>query len=54
MIVLNSLNDEGAGFGHDTNKVSFFFRDGSERTLSLKSKTSLAIDIVDEITELIK
>ena len=54
MIVLNSLNDEGAGFGHDTNKVSFFFRDGSERTLSLKSKTLLAIDIVDEITELIK
>ena len=26
MIVLNSLNDEGAGFGHDTNKITFSLR----------------------------
>ena len=54
LIVLNSLQDQGAGFGVDTNKATFFFRDGSERSLSLKSKISLAEDIVDSITELLK
>jgi phosphopantothenoylcysteine decarboxylase/phosphopantothenate--cysteine ligase len=53
-IVLNSLKDKGAGFGVNTNKATFFFKDGSEKSLSLKSKTSLAQDIVDTITELIK
>lgn len=54
LIVLNSLNDDGAGFGHDTNKASLFFRNGSEKNFSLKPKTALAADIVDEITELLK
>lgn len=54
LIVLNSLKDKGAGFGHDTNKVTLFFKDGREKSVSLKSKTSLAEDIVDIITELIK
>jgi phosphopantothenoylcysteine decarboxylase/phosphopantothenate--cysteine ligase len=54
MIVLNSLQDEGAGFGHDTNKVSFHFKNGTEKLLQLKSKTLLAKDIIDTITELIK
>lgn len=54
LIILNSLKDEGAGFGHDTNKVSFFYKNGEERSIELKSKTSLAKDIVDTITELIK
>ncbi|HEY0041746.1 MAG TPA: bifunctional phosphopantothenoylcysteine decarboxylase/phosphopantothenate--cysteine ligase CoaBC [Flavisolibacter sp.] len=53
-IVLNSLKDKGAGFGVNTNKATFFFKDGSEKSLSLKTKTSLAQDIVDTITELIK
>jgi phosphopantothenoylcysteine decarboxylase/phosphopantothenate--cysteine ligase len=53
LMILNSLNDEGAGFGYDTNKASLYFKDGSERRLDLKSKTSLAIDIVDIITELL-
>jgi phosphopantothenoylcysteine decarboxylase / phosphopantothenate---cysteine ligase len=54
LVVLNSLRDEGAGFGHNTNKATFYFKDGREKPLELKSKTSLAEDIVDTITELIK
>lgn len=53
MIVLNSLRDEGAGFGHDTNKATFYLKNGSEKTFELKSKTALAKDIVDTITELL-
>jgi phosphopantothenoylcysteine decarboxylase/phosphopantothenate--cysteine ligase len=52
LIVLNSLNDAGAGFGHDTNKVTLFFRDGQQRSIELKSKTGIAKDIVDSIIEL--
>lgn len=52
MIVLNSLQDEGAGFGHDTNKATLFFRNGAEKSFALKSKAALAKDIVDAITEL--
>ncbi|GAA4747716.1 bifunctional phosphopantothenoylcysteine decarboxylase/phosphopantothenate--cysteine ligase CoaBC [Flavisolibacter ginsenosidimutans] len=54
LIVLNSLRDEGAGFGHDTNKATFYFRDGCQKSLSLKSKAALATDLVDTITEMIK
>ena len=51
MIVLNSLRDEGAGFGHDTNKVTFI--DGtSRRELPLASKTEVAERIVDKIEKL--
>lgn len=53
LIVLNSLRDEGAGFGHDTNKVTFYLRNGEEKTFGLKSKNALAKDIVDTITELL-
>jgi phosphopantothenoylcysteine decarboxylase / phosphopantothenate---cysteine ligase len=53
LIVLNSLKDEGAGFGHDTNKATFFFRSGEEKAFGLKSKTALAKDIVDAITTLL-
>jgi len=54
LIILNSLKDEGAGFGHDTNKATFFFKDGREKAVPLKTKISLAKDIVDTITELIQ
>ncbi len=54
IIVLNSLQDEGAAFAHDTNKVTLFFKNGNERSIELKSKTSLAKDIVDSIIELLK
>ena len=54
MIVLNSLQDAGAGFGGDTNKVTFLKKDGTEKTFETKSKTAVAKDIVDAITELLK
>jgi phosphopantothenoylcysteine decarboxylase / phosphopantothenate---cysteine ligase len=52
IIVLNSLNDKGAGFKNDTNKVTLFFKDQTKKTFDLKSKESVAKDIVDAITEL--
>ena len=54
MVVLNSLNDHGAGFGGDTNRVTIFYRDGSEKQFETKTKESVAKDIVDSITELYK
>ena len=48
-IVLNSLRDAGAGFGHDTNKVTVFGKDGSIERLGLASKETLGFDIVDII-----
>jgi phosphopantothenoylcysteine decarboxylase/phosphopantothenate--cysteine ligase len=50
-IVLNSLRDEGAGFGVDTNKVTILGSDGTEKTLGLKSKKAVAADIVSFIIE---
>lgn len=52
MIVLNSMRDSGAGFGHDTNKVTLFFKDGEPVALPLKSKGEVAADIVDNIERL--
>ena len=52
MIVLNSLNDKGAGFGHDTNKVSLFDKSGKEFNFDTNSKTNIAREIVDTIIEL--
>lgn len=52
MIVLNSLADKGAGFGTDTNKVSILTAD-TVTEVSLKSKTEVAGDILDRITELL-
>ena len=46
MIVLNSLNDNGAGFSHDTNKVSIFDKDNNSWDFGLKSKTEVAKDII--------
>ena len=54
LIVLNSLRDKGAGFRYDTNKATLYFKSGEEKALELKSKTALAKDIVDTITELVK
>lgn len=53
MIVLNSLKDEGAGFGHDTNKATFYFKSGEEKSFALQTKTALAKDIVDAIITLL-
>lgn len=48
-IVLNSLNDSGAGFGTDTNKVTIFFADGNKKMYDMKSKAEVAKDIIDAI-----
>jgi len=53
-IVLNSLNDKGAGFNHDTNKVSFIDKSGEIIKFKLKSKNEVAIDIVNKIMKDIK
>ena len=52
LIVLNSLNDDGAGFGVDTNKVTIFGRGGSEQVYERKPKQQVAADIVDQIEKL--
>ncbi|MEP6736487.1 MAG: bifunctional phosphopantothenoylcysteine decarboxylase/phosphopantothenate--cysteine ligase CoaBC [Chryseolinea sp.] len=51
LIVLNSLNDKGAGFGHDTNKITIIDRDQQVRNFDLKDKTAVAKDIVDAVIE---
>ncbi|MET0636806.1 MAG: bifunctional phosphopantothenoylcysteine decarboxylase/phosphopantothenate--cysteine ligase CoaBC [Chitinophagaceae bacterium] len=47
LIVLNSLNDEGAGFGIDTNKVTIFRRGAEELQWPVKPKREVARDLVD-------
>jgi len=49
MIVLNSLQTPGAGFAHDTNKVSVYDKDNNTTHFELKSKTEVAKDLVDLI-----
>lgn len=49
MIVLNSLNDAGAGFSHDTNKITIFQKEGIETHFDTKSKEEVAKDIVETI-----
>ena len=49
LIVLNSLNDEGAGFGKPTNKVTFIDSDFNIESLELKSKEEVATDIINKI-----
>ena len=51
LIVLNSLNDPGAGFGHDTNKITILDRDNNSTEFELKSKEKVAKDIVDAIVK---
>ncbi|MDQ6243314.1 phosphopantothenoylcysteine decarboxylase, partial [Campylobacter jejuni] len=48
-IVLNSLRDEAAGFGVDTNKVTLLCKDGTEMVTELKTKKEIAKDIVSFI-----
>lgn len=51
-IVLNSLADEGAGFAHDTNKVTIIHKSGAVKALPLMSKTAVASEIVNEAIHL--
>lgn len=52
-IVLNSLQDAGAGFGYDTNKISIIHRSGEKKEFELKDKNVVAEDIVNEIVQII-
>ncbi len=49
LIVLNSLNDAGAGFGNSTNKITIFDKKGNEYNFEKKSKREVAKDIVNAI-----
>ncbi len=48
-IVLNSLQDEGAGFGVDTNKITILSKDNKAQEFELKMKSEVARDIVGKI-----
>lgn len=52
-IVLNSLNDAGAGFSVDTNKVTLLGNDGSEKTFPLKPKREVAEDIIENLCSIL-
>lgn len=54
LIILNSLNDEGAGFGVDTNKITAIDRSNNIDNFELKSKPDIAGDIIDKVESLIK
>ena len=53
-IVLNSLRDTGAGFGHDTNKITVIDKDEQSREFALKSKDDVARDLVNLIAATLK
>jgi len=53
LIVLNSLQDKGAGFKGNTNKVTIFNKKGEMKKYPLKSKTKVAKDIVNHIVTLV-
>ncbi len=52
-IVLNSLNDKGAGFGYDTNKVSIIDENG-KTDYPLRTKSEVAKDIIDRLAVLLR
>ena len=53
MIVLNDAREAGAGFGVDTNRVTFLMRDGSEEILPLMPKSEVADAILDRVERMI-
>jgi phosphopantothenoylcysteine decarboxylase/phosphopantothenate--cysteine ligase len=54
LIVLNSLNDTGAGFDTDTNKITLIDKNNQVTSYGLKPKTAAARDIADKITSLLE
>ncbi len=54
MIVLNSLRDEGAGFGHETNQITIIDRNNNIDKFELKTKSEVASDILQKIITLIQ
>ena len=53
MLILNSLRDEGAGFGYDTNQITIVAQSGNVIKFDLKSKIEVAVDIVNHIEQII-
>ncbi len=53
-IVLNSMQDQGAGFAGDSNKVTIIDRNGRETAFDLKPKTAVAQDICARIIQLVE
>ncbi|MNE52912.1 Coenzyme A biosynthesis bifunctional protein CoaBC [compost metagenome] len=51
LIVLNSLQDEGAGFGKPTNKITFIDKDFNIEPMELKSKEDVAEDILNKVIQ---
>ncbi|MCD4683442.1 MAG: bifunctional phosphopantothenoylcysteine decarboxylase/phosphopantothenate--cysteine ligase CoaBC [Bacteroidales bacterium] len=54
LIVLNSLQDKGAGFGYSTNKITLLDNKGDIDQFELKSKSEVAKDIADKISSTYK
>jgi len=52
-IVLNSLQDKGAGFRYDTNKIKVVHTSGEVKDFELKSKNEVALDIMIEVKMLL-
>lgn len=52
-IVLNSTQDPNSTFGFDTNKITIIHRSGLKKKFELKTKTEVAVDIVEEINTLL-
>ena len=53
LIVLNSLEEEGAGFGSDTNRVTMIDRTGNADEFKLKPKHQVATDLVKRVIKMI-
>ena len=51
LIVLNSMQDKGAGFAHDTNKITVIDRAGNTKTFALKTKAEVAKDILELVVQ---
>ncbi len=53
-IVLNSLNDEGSGFGTDTNKITIIDKNNNIDKFELKSKMDVSVDIIEKLFQMMK
>jgi phosphopantothenoylcysteine decarboxylase/phosphopantothenate--cysteine ligase len=54
LMVLNSLQDKGAGFGTDTNKVTMMDQAGKMERYELKPKAQVATDLIDRVIKMIE
>ena len=52
LVVMNSVRDEGAGFGTDTNRVTMIDRSGSMESYERKPKSQVAIDLVERVAKM--